>query len=358
MRLPVDRRFGSLAALSALALASATAALARPAPPPVPANGPQSDYPVVVGPQYAVRGTNFIPEDVMNYDQVGYLAADAAGGNAISGSHHTLPLPSYVEVTSLESGRTILVRLERRGPMDGTELVALSPGALAQLGAHAGTPVRVRRVNPPEEQRAMLRAGQLAPLRMDTPMSLVEVLKRKLPGQGSVSVAATGPVAGIAAGTATVAQAALTRPTATVPPVLAPRPAATPITTFTPPPSRPATVAAAPAAVPHVAAPALPPLAPRGQGPVARAASVPAAPAPAAPRVRAAPAGKFVVQAAAFASADNARHAASSLHGQVVGAGSVFRVRTGPFATRGEAEASLAKVRAAGYSDARIQTSG
>jgi rare lipoprotein A len=33
-------------------------------------------------------------------------------------------------------------------------------------------------------------------------------------------------------------------------------------------------------------------------------------------------------------------------------------VRTGPFATRGEAEASLAKVRAAGYRDARIYTSG
>jgi rare lipoprotein A len=35
----------------------------------------------------------------------------------ISGAHKTLPLPSYVEVTSLESGKTILVRLERRGPM-------------------------------------------------------------------------------------------------------------------------------------------------------------------------------------------------------------------------------------------------
>ena len=162
-----------------------TAAPARTVAPAAPANGPQADYPVVVGAPYTVRGTSFIPEDVMNYDQVGYVAADPAGGNKISGAHHTLPLPSYVEVTSLATGRTILVRLERRGPMDGTDLIALSPAALAQLGAAAGTPVRVRRVNPPEDQRALLRAGQQAPLRMDTPMSLVEVLKRKLPGQGA-----------------------------------------------------------------------------------------------------------------------------------------------------------------------------
>jgi rare lipoprotein A len=152
---------------------------------------------MVVGDPYSVEGTSYTPEDVMNYDQVGFLAADSAGGDAVSGSHHTLPLPSYVEVISLETGKTILVRLERRGPMNSNELVALSPGALAQLEASRGTPVRVRRVNPPEDQRAMLRAGGRADPRMDTPMSLVEILKRRLPGQdaGSVSVAQAQPTA-------------------------------------------------------------------------------------------------------------------------------------------------------------------
>ena len=36
----------------------------------------------------------------------------------------------------------------------------------------------------------------------------------------------------------------------------------------------------------------------------------------------------------------------------------IYRIRTGPFATRSQAEASLAKVRAAGYSEARIFTNG
>src|SRR5688500_7454586 len=194
MRSPADGRKGRLSAalIAALALAACGDA-GTLASAPAPSNGPQGDYPVVVGEPYTVAETAYTPEDVLNYDQVGFLAVDSAGGNAVSGSHHTLPLPSYVEVTSLATGRTILVRLERRGPMNSNELVALSPGALAQLEAGAGTPVRVRRVNPPEDQRAMLRAGSPADLRMDTPMSLVEILKRKLSGVAPVATAAVEP---------------------------------------------------------------------------------------------------------------------------------------------------------------------
>jgi rare lipoprotein A len=68
--------------------------------------------------------------------------------------------------------------------------------------------------------------------------------------------------------------------------------------------------------------------------------------------------GAFVVQVAALRSFDRAQRVASSIGGQVSQTGSLYRIRTGPFATRGQAEASLAKVRAAGYSDARIFTNG
>jgi rare lipoprotein A len=307
MRLPADGRKGrlSVALIAALALAACGGGADPIASAPAQSYGPQGDYPVVVGEPYSVAGAAYTPEDVLNYDQVGYLAADAAGGEAVSGSHHTLPLPSYVEVTSLETGRTILVRVERRGPMNSTELLALSAGALAQLEARAGTPVRVRRVNPPEDQRALLRAGHPADPRIDTPMSLVEILKRKLPGQSAAPV-----------------QTAAAEPTPLPQPV----------------PSR--------------GAPALPPLDTR-----APIAAVPA-PTPTLAHRPAASRGAFVVQAASFSTADNARRAASTLGGEVTQAGRYYRVRTGPFATRGEAEASLAKVRAAGYSDARILTNG
>jgi rare lipoprotein A len=207
--------------------------------------------------------------------------------------------------------------------MDSNELLALSPGALEQLGAGAGAAIRVRRVNPPEDQRALLRAGGPAELRMDTPMSLVEILRRKLPGQG------TAPVR--------TAAVELTAPPVASPPV-AGAASASPTTT-------------ARAGTP----PALPPLDPRRAetSSPAPATVVRAAPAPATTR-----SGAFVVQAAAFSTAERARRAADTLDGEVTPSGRFFRVRTGPFATRGEAEASLAKVRAAGYSDARILTNG
>ena len=337
MRLPVDgleTRFAKRAAALTVALAlgvcgaaGGASAVARPAPQAVaPANGPQADYPVVVGDRYAIAGTEYVPEDVLNYDHVGVVAADEEGGNAISGAHHTLPLPSYVEVTSLDTGRTALVRIELRGPMTGQDLVALSPGALAQLALAPGAPVRVRRVNPPEDQRAQLRAGQPAPLRMDTPMPLVEVLRRKLPGASTpVQVAAATPVP---------------------PPV---QPAAAPTSV----PRQPVVQASRVRA--SSSPPALPPLDPAAAVP----APVAARPAPArALHPAATDAGGFVVQAAAFSTADRATRVASALGGEVTRSGAYYRVRTGPFAARSTAEASLAKVRAAGYRDARIFTSG
>src|SRR5690606_8595988 len=278
--------------------------------------GPRGDYPVIVGDPYTITETTYTPEDVLNYDEVGFLAADPAGGSSITGSHHTLPLPSYVEVTSLETGRTILVRLERRGPMDGHQLIALSPGAHSQLAAEAGTPVRVRRVNPPEDQRTLLRAGREAAPRMDTPMSLVEILKRKLPIDAASVARATPPEA----------------------------------TVQLPAPGTGSLDAAQTAGVDG--ATGLPPMSPSAPGIVPAAAPAQSA------AQRAKPRGAFVVQAASFSTADRAQRAARVLDGEVTRAGQSFRGRTGPSATRGEAVAALAKVRAAGYSDARILTNG
>ena len=68
--------------------------------------------------------------------------------------------------------------------------------------------------------------------------------------------------------------------------------------------------------------------------------------------------GSFMVQAATFSTEERATRAAATLGGVVTPSGNLFRVRTGPFPSRNAAEASLANVRAAGYSDARILTGG
>jgi rare lipoprotein A len=66
----------------------------------------------------------------------------------------------------------------------------------------------------------------------------------------------------------------------------------------------------------------------------------------------------LVVQAGAFSTRERAQGVAKAIGGSVSPAGKLFRVRTGPFGSRKEAEASLAKVKAAGYRDAVIYPHG
>ena len=312
MRLSAEK----LLPLAALTLLAACGGGARPydaGQVAAATNGPAADYPMVIGAPFTVDGVTYTPSDTMNYDAVGYADQGPDGGTAVSAAHRSLPLPSYIEVTALDSGKTVLVRVERRGPMQGKALVELSPGAAAQLGL-AGKPhaaVRVRRVNPVEQDRALLRMGQPAPARMDTPKSLLTVLVRKLDQQDGVTRA---PLLAIAAVEAS-------------------------------PPSAPAPIQVRPAK-------SLPRSPPK---PVPMPLLKPvAAPAPLAPPVTAAH-GKFAVQVGAFASVGNARAAAAKIGGSVSQARKLWRVRTGPYATDADAKAALAKARAAGYSDARIE---
>lgn len=296
MRLSVDCILPISASIFACALLSGCGGAARAELPSAPVTaGPGADYPMVLGAPFTIDGVTYTPADKMNVDQVGYAYADREGGAGITAAHRTLPLPSYAEVTSLETGKTILVRIERRGPMGGDGLVALSAGAVAQLGINpAGkAPVRIRRVNPPEIERAALRRGERAPERMETPKSLVAVLLRKLDPR--LPAAAPSPARG---------------------------------SQVLPGPAK--TTAAKPAAVPAISA-----------QPVA-------APAAAAP-------GDRVVQVGAFSSKANAEATATKVGGNVSRAGRYWRVRMGPYTTQGEAAAALAKARSAGYSDARIQ---
>jgi len=319
--------------LAGLSLVLAPAlAWARHHDAPAPVNGPAADYPVMIGDPYVIGGVTYTPADTLNYDAVGYARAGTEG-SGISAAHHTLPLPCYVEVTSIDSGRTILVRVDRRGPMGGKQLIELSPAAWAQLGLPAGSDaaVRVRRVNPPEPERALLRSGERAPERMETPPGLRAALRRKLgtaapgtdePPSATLSSGPTQPIA------------------APVPPkpVLAPVPAKHP----QPVPPRPAP----PPVVTH-AEPAPKPVAPKPPAPKPSAPKPEPAAAPPAPEHHAA----LVVQVAAFGERARAEKAAHAVGGKVETAGKLYRVRiiAGDAAA---AKAALAKARQAGYAGA------
>ncbi|WJS97603.1 septal ring lytic transglycosylase RlpA family protein [Novosphingobium humi] len=418
MRLPVERRVARL--MLGLAVSGAALGMGMPAHaglkipfvsgggklPPAPAmpdtpravSGPAADYPVVLGEPYRVGDTVFSPANAMNYDAVGYASV---GGppTGVSAAHHTLPLPSYVEVTSLTNGRTILVRVERRGPMDSTHTIELSPAALAQLGASADgqAPVRVRRVNPLENERALLRAGMNAPERMPTPKPLLAVLQRRLATDPNANHAGASLATSVLVGAARdddddaaaakpaprLATAAPMAPVAAKPvraaitpmpvaptprqPVAPPvtgasyatprftalAPVKTPAELGYAPPGQPAQtfVPARPAVKPPTSAKPLamakPAAKPRPAAPIALEARVNAAPAPAA--------GGFVVQYGAFSEKSRAQSLARAAGARIVGGGALWRVRSNAYPSRPAADAALAKAKAAGYTEARIQ---
>ncbi len=310
--------------------------------------GPESDYPLLVGDAFTVDGKTYVPSDTMNYDAVGYAEA-GEGGDVVTGAHRTLPLPSYVEVTSLISGKTILLRLTKRGPMAGANLVALSPGAWAQLGLGEGAkpPVRVRRVNPPESERAMLRLGQHAPDRMATPQGLLGVLKRKL-GEGSVALLSESAKG--AAASAMAPPPAAAKPELAKPAMIDTKPPQ-PIATSAPK-SAPKAPAPKLAKKPTIAAAA--PVPPKVAQAAAKQVVKPVKPAASTSVALSAAKIGQSVQVGAFSSEDRAKAAATKIGAQVSQSGKVWRVRLGPFTDRASADRGLAKARGAGYRDARI----
>ncbi|WP_316672660.1 septal ring lytic transglycosylase RlpA family protein [uncultured Tolumonas sp.] len=69
---------------------------------------------------------------------------------AITAAHKSLPLPCYIHVTNLENGRTLVVRVNDRGPFIDDRMLDLSYGAAARLGIveHGVVRVKVELINP------------------------------------------------------------------------------------------------------------------------------------------------------------------------------------------------------------------
>jgi rare lipoprotein A len=69
---------------------------------------------------------------------------------AMTAAHRTLPIPSYARVTSLATGKTVVVRINDRGPFDKKRLIDLSYTAAYKLGflGHGSARVRVEAINP------------------------------------------------------------------------------------------------------------------------------------------------------------------------------------------------------------------
>lgn len=306
--------------------------------PPAPSGAASvSDFPQKIGEPYQVGGKTYTPEDVSSYDQVGYASwygQELAGNptangerfnpNGISAAHKTLPLPTYVQVTALDTGRTILVRVNDRGPFSNDRLIDLSFGAAKQLGIDqqgvAG--VRVRKVNPNEQERAVLRSGAQLAERITTPDSLLSILRKNL----SKLPRPTTPIQQAAGSINRNAPANSNIGTAYVPPSSTSNTSGSRDGRFV------VEGGSSPRAVPSL---------PRQNIGSNNAGSA---------------AGSYVVQVAAFSSKSRADTLARKIGAKVMADGSrqIWRVRYGPYANQNAAQGGLAKAKQRGYSGARI----
>lgn len=124
---------------------------ATKAPPPI------KNQPVKVGEPYKIAGKWYYPKEEKSYDESGmsswygkqFHKKKTANGeifdmNKVTAAHRTLPLPSYVKVTNLGNGRSIVVRVNDRGPYAHNRILDVSRRTAQLLGYEKKGVQRVR----------------------------------------------------------------------------------------------------------------------------------------------------------------------------------------------------------------------
>jgi rare lipoprotein A len=130
-----------------------------------------------VGKPYAIANVWYYPREEFDYDETGIASWYGPGfhgkytangelydQDAMTAAHRTLPMPSLVQVTNLENGRAIRVRINDRGPFAHGRIIDLSKRAADLLGfINQGTAkVRVQILEVESRELAMLASGGTA----------------------------------------------------------------------------------------------------------------------------------------------------------------------------------------------------
>lgn len=110
-----------------------------------------------IGKPYTVAGRRFEPKHQPNYDEVGlaswygpgFHGRRTANGetfdqHAFTAAHPTLPLPAYARVTNLANGRSVMVRINDRGPFSHSRVIDLSRRTADALNFRQNGTAKVR----------------------------------------------------------------------------------------------------------------------------------------------------------------------------------------------------------------------
>lgn len=194
-----------------------------------------------VGNPYQVDGTWYYPQENYNYSETGiaswygpdFHGKHTANGelydqNELTAAHRTLPMPSLVRVTNLQNGRSVVVRINDRGPFKRGRIIDVSKRAADLLGFIGNGTAQVRVEAMAQESRQIADAARRG---VDTSRLTMNDLSRTNPDVGAVST----PSGSTAVQRMEVASAggvqmpdSLKTPTITVEELNAPRPAIMP----------------------------------------------------------------------------------------------------------------------------------
>ncbi|MGH6938758.1 septal ring lytic transglycosylase RlpA family protein [Hypericibacter sp.] len=274
-----------------------------------------------IGQPYQVDGVWYYPKVDYGYDETGiaswygpdFNGKPTASGeiydqNGLTAAHKSLPLPTIVQVTNLENGRSLKLRINDRGPFVNGRIIDVSRRAAQLLGFH-------------ENGTAKVRVQVLA----DESMALAAALT----GGSGVPSDQPQPAAPTAAPTTAVTAQPLPAATSSASSTVATAPAATNTATTT----APATTRAVAAAQPD--------------GRVTQTLVKPSG---------------IFIQAGSFTQYANAqklttelsRMGAATMTPVKVGTQQFYRVRLGPIASVSEADRLLDKLVRSGHTEARI----
>lgn len=113
------------------------------------AHHPDVAPPAAPASAHAHEGGGWSAEGIASWYGPGFAGRLTANGerfdpSALTCAHRTLPFGTRLEVTNLENGRTVVVRVNDRGPYAHGRLIDLSAEAARRLGMRASGTARVR----------------------------------------------------------------------------------------------------------------------------------------------------------------------------------------------------------------------
>lgn len=126
-----------------------------------------------VGKPYQIDGVWYYPKEDYGYDETGIASwygpgfhgnttanGESFDQNELTAAHRTLPMPSLVRVTNLENGRSVVVRVNDRGPYANGRIIDLSRRAAQLLGFEGNGTAKVRVQMLDVESRAIADAAK------------------------------------------------------------------------------------------------------------------------------------------------------------------------------------------------------